>query len=151
MMSAEDLLRAPARTAARDLLSLIDDALKEQGWSDAELELRMGWAGKSVMEMVRSGVVQFSCAGAYALHPHVQDSWVELLRSATKTHLSDAFNWVVKVAISTALNEDGKRLVESYLAVANGDEQQVVPITLPGATVWIAPTSCIKPEQPASA
>lgn len=132
-------------TDATTLLELIDDAQRRKGWTDEDLEGRLGLKDARLMTLLRQGVVRLSFDTALKIETHLYANVLEVLQVFTRERATDTCAAVIAIYHRLTVGQDIQRIVDAYQAIVDGDER-VSSIKLPYATVWVMPDGMMKGE-----
>lgn len=126
------------------MLELIEEAQKTHGWTDKDIEHRLGLPGDTLLPLIRKGVVQLSPRGALDLEPHLNVSALEVLQALIRSNMTEEIGCLPEVIARMTLRRECYEVVVACCAVQAG-EKTVVSVKWPQATVLVVPDTVMKP------
>ncbi|NMM80891.1 hypothetical protein B2J86_08120 [Acidovorax sp. SRB_14] len=126
-------------------LELILDAQRRNGWTDEELEHKLGLRKANLMALVREGVVQLSYDTALNIESHLEANVLQTLQASLRSHAASMEAAVLSMYALLKVDGESHRIIQAYGSVLDGDTR-VSTLKLTKATVWIVPDATMKPE-----
>ena len=101
-------------------MDLTEEAQQTHGWTDSDIEYRLGVQGATLLSLIRKGVVRFSSRGVLDLEPHVKVSALEVLQALTRTNMTEEIDFLPEVIARMALRREGYEVLVAFCAVQAG-------------------------------